>query len=108
MGNTLTRNADKASSMPIPSNRSVASSTTKLCSSKAIRSMSSLMRGQHFDSVASASLFWKEVGVAGQSVMGGLDQLVTAVFGEMAVGLADARGKEDGTMGKEASIIESW
>src|SRR5258706_2671667 len=72
-----------ASSMSTPSKRSAASSTTKLSSSSAMRSTSSLTRGQRLERVANASLFWKEVGVEGQSVMGALDQLVTAVFGEM-------------------------
>src|SRR5258706_5998547 len=72
-----------ASSMPIPSNRSVASSTTKLCSSKAIMSMSSFTCGQRLDREANASLIWKEDGVAGQLVMGALDQLVMAMFWEV-------------------------
>src|SRR5258706_5165114 len=81
-----------ASSMPTPSNKSVASSTTKLCSSKAMRSTSSLMRGQCLDREANASLFRKEVGVAGQSVTGALDQLVMAVFGEIVATGSTAAG----------------
>src|SRR5258706_16102312 len=84
-GNTLTRKADIASSMPTPSNKSAASATTKLCSSNAMRSTSSFTRGHHLDREASTSLLWKEEGVEGQSVMGALDQLVTAVVGEIVV-----------------------
>src|SRR5258706_5621454 len=72
-----------ASSMPTPSKASVAPSTSKLNSSSAMRSTSSLTRGHRLERVANASLFWNEVGVEGQSVMGALDQLVMAVFGEM-------------------------
>src|SRR5258706_1969481 len=72
-----------ASSMPTPSKRSVVLSTSKLSSSSATRSTSSLMRGHRLERVASDSLFWNEVGVEGQLVRGALDQEVTAVFGEM-------------------------
>src|SRR5258706_15552063 len=85
-GNTLTRKAVMASSMSTPSKRSAALSTSKLSSSSATRSTSSLTRGHRLERVANASLFWNEVGVEGQSVMGALDQLVAAVFGEMLRG----------------------
>src|SRR5258706_6294861 len=85
-GNTLTRKAVKASSIPTPSSRSEASSKMKLCSSNAIRSMSMFMRGQRLDRAAKASCLWKDLGVAGQSMTGALDQLVMAVFGEMLRG----------------------
>src|SRR5258706_3955485 len=91
-GNTLNRKSDMASSMPIPSKRSVVPSTSKLSSSSATRSTSSLTRGHLLERVASAALFWNEVGVEGQSVMGALDQVVTAVFGEMVVTGATAAG----------------
>src|SRR5258706_16415586 len=85
-GNTLNRKSDMASSMPTPNKRSEAPFTSKLSSSKVTRSTSSLMRGHRLERVANASLFWNEVGVEGQSVMGALDQVVTAVFGEMLRG----------------------
>src|SRR5258706_13016929 len=84
-GKTLNRKSDMASSIPTPSRRSVALSTSKLSSSSATRSTSSLMRGHRLEREASASLFWNEVGVEGQSVMGALDQVVTAVLGAKGV-----------------------
>src|SRR5258706_2543611 len=88
-GNTLNRKADMASSMSTPNKRSAALSTSKLSSSSAMRITSSLMRGHRLERVANASLFWNEVGVEGQLVRWGLDQVVTAVFGEMvATGMA--------------------
>ncbi len=81
-----------ASSMPTPSKRSVVLSTSKLSSSRVTRSTSSLTRGQRLERMANASLFWNEVGVEGQSVMGALDQVVTAVFGEMFATGAMAAG----------------
>src|SRR5258706_3774589 len=81
-----------ASSMLTPSNKSAASATTKLCSSNVMRSTSSFTRGQRLDREANASLFWKEVGVEGQSVTGALDQLVTAVFGEIVATGSTAAG----------------
>src|SRR5258706_8835220 len=93
-GKTLTRKAVMASSMSTPSKRSAALSTLKLSSSSAMSITSSLMRGHFLESVANASLFWNEVGVEGQSVRGALDQLVTAVFGEIvATGTAEAETK---------------
>ena len=44
--------------------------------------MSSLILGHSLDMLASASRRSYDVGVAGQSVTGALDQLVTAVSGE--------------------------
>src|SRR5258706_14780850 len=72
-----------ASSMSTPSKRSAALSTSKLSSSSAMRITSSLTRGHLLEREANASLFWKEVGVEGQSVMGALDQLVRAALGEI-------------------------
>src|SRR5258706_1315374 len=96
-GKTLTRKADMASSMSTPSKRSAALSTSKLSSSSAMRITSSLTRGHLLERVANASLFWNEVGVEGQSVMGALDQLVTAVFGEIvATGAAGTAGAGPG------------
>src|SRR5258706_15766507 len=91
-GKTLNRKADMASSMSTPSKRSVALSTSKLSSSNAMRITSSLTRGHRLERVASASRFWNEVGGEGQSVRGALDQLVTAVFGDMFVMGATAAG----------------
>src|SRR5258706_1781679 len=91
-GKTLNRKSDMASSIPTPSRRSVALSTSKLSSSSATRSTSSLMRGHRLEREASASLFWNEVGVEGQSVMGALDQAVAVVFGEMVATGATAAG----------------
>src|SRR5260370_33852603 len=85
-GKTLNRKSDMASSIPTPSKRSAALSTSKLSSSSATRSTSSLMRGHRLERVANASLFWNKVGVEGHSVMGALDLLVAAVFGEMLRG----------------------
>src|SRR5258706_12155323 len=108
-GNTLTRKAVMASSMLIPSKRSAALSTSKLSSSNAMRITSSLTRGHRLESVANASLFWNEEGVEGQSVMGALDQLVMAVFGEIvATGTADAETKSAlGTAGAAPVITVS-
>src|SRR5258706_7431637 len=91
-GKTLTKKSDMASSMPTRSKRSVVLSTSKLSSSRVTRSTSSLTRGQRLERMANASLFWNEVGVEGQSVMGALDQVVTAVFGEMFATGAMAAG----------------
>src|SRR5258706_14169386 len=86
-GNTLNRKSDMASSMPTPNKRSEAPFTSKLSSSRATRSTSSLMRGHRLERVANASLFWNEVGVEGQSVIGALDQAVMAeVCGKVATG----------------------
>src|SRR5258707_1452432 len=99
-----------ASSMLMPSKRSAALSTSKLSSSSAMRITSSLTRGHRLERVASASLFWNEVGVEGQSVMGALDQEVTAVFGEMVGTGTTAAGAitTSGTpLSKGAAKIES-
>ncbi len=95
-----------ASSMLIPSKRSAALSTSKLSSSSAMRITSSLTRGHRLERVANASLFWNEVGVEGQSVMGALDQLVMAVFGEIvATGTSEADTKGALGMAGAAPVI---
>ena len=63
------------------------SSTLKSCSSSASSKMSSLVLGNILEILARASRLAYDVGVAGQSVTGALDQLVIAVWGE---GSADA------------------
>ena len=69
--------------MPVPAKRSTASLTLKSCSSSASSRMSSLVLGNIFEIAERASRLVYDVGVAGQSETGALDQLVTAVSGLM-------------------------
>ena len=91
-GNTLVRKVVIESSMPVLVNKSTVLFTLKSCSSSASNKISSLIFGQILDMATRASRLAYKVGVAGQSVMGALDQLVTAVSGEMFIPVSSAVG----------------
>ena len=80
--------------------------------------MSSLVLGNIFEIATRASRLAYDVGVAGQSVTGALDQLVTAVSGEIFVsfcstwgagscasGVAEVNGASHGSVAAVGSVL---